>query len=436
MKIAVIGAGFTGLTAAYYLSQKDHQVVIFEKQDFLGGLASGFKEDHWSWSLERFYHHLFASDQAALKLLQELKLFSQLKFYPPNTAVFLNQKQIPFSTPLDLLKFPSLNFPQKLRLGLILSFLKINPFWQLLESYPAYSWLKKSLGEKTFRLLWQPLLQSKFGRHTQDINLAWFWARIKKRSSSLGYPNRGFQIIIAALVDQIQAQGGKIFLQTPVKKIKPLKVKPLSDQKFRLEFSNFNPRSSLKIRQFDKVIVTTPTPIFLKINSRLPRFYRHQLEKLQFLSAFTLILILKKRLTLSYWLNITQDWPFVALIEHTNMISPQFYGGDHSVYLGTYADSKSPLFKKNKEEVLKSWLPYLKKVNPKFKKSWLKDSFLFKEDFAQPIVSINHSLKIPSIKTPIKNLYLANQSLVYPYDRGINYAIELGEKAAEIVAHS
>ena len=43
MKIAIIGAGFGGLAAAYDLRRAGHEVTIFESADYAGGLASGFK---------------------------------------------------------------------------------------------------------------------------------------------------------------------------------------------------------------------------------------------------------------------------------------------------------------------------------------------------------------------------------------------------------
>ena len=74
MKIGIIGAGFAGLTAAYELTKRGHKVILYEKDDVVGGLASGFKDERWEWTLERFYHHWFASDAGVIGLIAELGL--------------------------------------------------------------------------------------------------------------------------------------------------------------------------------------------------------------------------------------------------------------------------------------------------------------------------------------------------------------------------
>jgi hypothetical protein len=45
-------------------------------------------------------------------------------------------------------------------------------------------------------------------------------------------------------------------------------------------------------------------------------------------------------------------------------------------------------------------------------------------------VGLNHSRNIPPIATPLAGLYWASMSQVYPWDRGTNFAVELGQKAA------
>lgn len=74
---------------------------------------------------------------------------------------------------------------------------------------------------------------------------------------------------------------------------------------------------------------------------------------------------------------------------------------------------------------------FLKKINPNYRKNIIGKK-LFKAPFAQPIIPINYSKILPKFITPIKNVYLANIEQVYPWDRGTNYAVELGQKVSKI----
>jgi hypothetical protein len=46
---------------------------------------------------------------------------------------------------------------------------------------------------------------------------------------------------------------------------------------------------------------------------------------------------------------------------------------------------------------------------------------------------LNHSRAIPDIRTPLPGLYFASMSQVYPWDRGTNFAVEIGRRAARII---
>ena len=87
MRIAVVGAGVAGLAAAHTLAKNRHEVVVYEAAPNAGGLASGFRDEGWEWSLERFYHHWFKTDQAVLDLIGEIGQTDKLLFSRPWASV-------------------------------------------------------------------------------------------------------------------------------------------------------------------------------------------------------------------------------------------------------------------------------------------------------------------------------------------------------------
>src|SRR3989338_7124799 len=143
MKIAILGGGITGLTAGYLLAKKGHGVTLFEKEAILGGLASGFNlpESNWDLPLERAYHHIFSSDVDIRSFADEIG-FRGIFFKEPITASLYDNSKIkiqnsklqlkiqnfnayPLDKPIDLLRLPLLSFPQKIRTGMTLAFLKL-----------------------------------------------------------------------------------------------------------------------------------------------------------------------------------------------------------------------------------------------------------------------------------------------------------------------
>lgn len=431
MKIAIIGAGFTGLTAAYELLKKGHEITIYEKATLPGGLALGFQEKEWKWTLEEYYHHWFTNDKAILDIAKEINYPVIIK--RPKTSSYIDGKIYQLDSPLTLLNFSKLSLLDRLRMAAILAILRFDPFWKPLEKTTAADFLPKAMGQKAYQTLWEPLLINKFGKYTPEISLAWFWARIKKRTTSLAYPQGGFLKFAESLAQKVQQNGGKIQFNTNIQQINPAadnKIAIITDQD-TVEIKN------QKAKVFDKCIVTLPSFALTRLIPSLPDQYKQSLTSFKGIGAVVLVLRLKDKFLSdnTYWLNIcNKHAPVLAIVEHTNFMDKKYYNNEHLLYLGNYLPQDHRYFSMDKKQLLKEFDPLLQKINPDYQKTII-GSELFKVPFAQPIIPINYSKKILPFQTPIKNLYLANMQQVYPWDRGTNYAVELGQKIAREVTY-
>jgi protoporphyrinogen oxidase len=385
VKVAIIGAGFTGLSAGYFLAKKGIDVTIFEKDEVPGGLTASYSAKNWQWPLEQYYHHLFTSDHEIKKLAKTLGV--KINFRRVKTSNLTDTGFFPLDSPLGLLRYPKLNCFNKLRTGFTILILKLLPFQKSLEKITAKSFILRCMGEKSWNLIWQPLFEGKFGPDANKIPAIWFWARIKKRSSRLGYPEGGFANLITKMVEAIKKQGGQIY--------------------YNQELPSHN--------KFDKVISTLPS------------------GQIKPLGVINLILRLNKSFLPDkiYWLNINlKNFSFLSVVEHTNLIPPQNYNGEHLVYVGKYLPVNHQDFLLTKNDLLKKYDKDLVKICPDYKNSII-DFKVFKSAYAQPIIPLNYSSIIPPIKTKTPGLYQASMEQVYPWDRGTNYAVALGKKVAE-----
>jgi protoporphyrinogen oxidase len=186
--------------------------------------------------------------------------------------------------------------------------------------------------------------------------------------------------------------------------------------------------------RFDQCLATTSPALLARLARALPPEYLGGLLKLKSMGAVVMVLALRQQLSEEgyYWYNIPKSagFPFLALVEHTNFLSPEHFGGDHILYCGDYLEPEHEYFRLSKEALLERFLPALARFNRQFSPDWVRNSWLFRTTYAQPIPEVNHSRNIPAIRTPIPGLYFASMSQVYPWDRGTNFAVEIGRKAA------
>jgi protoporphyrinogen oxidase len=191
-------------------------------------------------------------------------------------------------------------------------------------------------------------------------------------------------------------------------------------------------------QHFDQVLATTSPGLLARLVPDLPPAYLKGLLSLKNMGAVVMVLALKHQLSKEgyYWYNLPKSagYPFLALVEHTNFVPVEHFGGDHIVYIGDYLETDHEYFRLSKEELLERYLPALKAFNPDFRPDWVRKSWLSSTSYAQPVPELNHSKNIPAIQTPIPGLYFASMSQVYPWDRGTNFAVEIGRRAAKMMS--
>lgn len=434
-KVAVIGGGFTGLVAAYRLSNRGAKVTLYEFHDDLGGLVRGYKLKNGQ-NIERAYHFLYKTDEYILGLAEELGLRDKLHFHQSSIAAFYGGKIYNLVTPIDLLKFTPIPFVDRIRTGLVGLYLQNVRNWEKLTKVSAHDWLTKWNGERATTVLWDPLLRGKFHKYYDQVTMAWLWTRIKVRQDSkdkgeqtekLGYFDGSFDVVVTELENRLKANKATIKRKTGINAISYKNNKPtLTDSKG-------------KKATFDGVISTVPSPVFGDMLAKEPLADKDYIEKLRsidYLAAVTMIISTPQEISDYYWHQIhDEDAPFLVMLSLTALTKDTGpYNGNHIYYVGDYVPHDDELFKMSEKQIIERWYKGVKKLFPHFDESKVEEVKAFKFGNAQHIVNVGYEAKRPAYKTPLPNTYLANFSQIYPQDRGTNYAVRDGNDIADKLA--
>lgn len=428
--VAIVGAGFTGLVAAYKLSREGKKVCVIDRDDQPGGLAGSFKFDDGA-EVEKFYHHWFNNDKYIPELVSELGQDGSVITLPSKTGMYFNGRIWKLSSPIDLLKFTALSFIDRIRLGLMVFRVRNVKSWKDIENLSIREWLEPLVGKKVYDVVWEPLISAKFSEYKDKVNAVWMWKKLVLRGSTRGkgggeelaYFKGGFARLTRIMNEEIIKNGGEVFLNESVEGLttKGKRISSLKTDKRSIVATSF--------------LFTPAFPIIANIfEGSAPEEWLTSLRRVEYLGNICLILRLDRSLSDTYWLNVNDPgFPFVGVIEHTNFDAPENYKDTHIVYLSRYLSTRDSIWEYSHEQYKEFALSYVKKMFPDMSEDWIVDSATWKARYAQPVTEKNYSKYVPGSETPYENALISTMAQIYPEDRGTNYAIREGSKSAKVL---
>lgn len=425
-RVAVIGAGASGLTAAYELSRRGLRVEVFEQRDEIGGLARSMTVN--GSSVDRYYHFVCGGDHHLRDLLPELGLVERLRWVPGPTSYYVRGRLYPFTTPLDILGFSPLSLVSRVRFGL--HGLKARRFtdWGRIEHLSAEEWLVGSMGRQAYETIWLPLLRMKFGENAGSVSAPWIWHRIHRvitsrssifQSERLGYIEGGTGTLLSALRQRIESAGGIVHTGTPVRGL--------------LEKDGGIGGVITDAGESDAacVISTAALPDLSILLPQAASEYRGQLDQVGFLGVVCVMLRLRSAVTPYFWVNVNDARaPFSGFIEYANLNCAALPNGEGLLYIPLYLSVDDPRFIMPEGELVAQAVSGLEDLFPGFRASDVMEGVVTRDSYAQAFCPPGFGQRVPGIRSPLPGLFLTDSTQLYPADRNVSGMIGLAREAA------
>lgn len=423
-RVTIIGGGSAGLAAAYALSRDGYTVELYEASGELFGLGASFQYgEHW---VDKFYHCIVPTDTSLVGVINDLGLGDALYWKKTLMGFTVDGVRYPFNTPIDLLRFSPLSLPNRIRLGVMSLLVRFLGKGKDLDNIRVEDWFVQLYGQTIWDRIFLPLFRAKFGDHATNTPALYIWQRMgrDKNKATRGYLTGGLRALSNALVAGIQEHGGVIHRNAPVASID-------SDARGAVAVL----ATGEQVRS-DWLVVTTPAPVLENMLAGGSLSQRYQQPPLQYQGVVNALFFLKRPLDGYYWMPVVDSGTeFDGVVEMSQLVRTEQYGGRHLAYTMKYCSQAAPLFSEPDEQIAARWQAQLLAL---YQDIGLREDDIdcvrvFKTPYVDPIYPLGFTKHKPPMHIEGSRVLLANSPQVYPEIIACDASIAVANKAAALL---
>ncbi len=459
----VCGGGMLGAAVAAGLARQGRRVTLIEAAPTLGGLASAWTIDTTdgdtpgdtadggtargpvTW--DRFYHVVLSADRRVIDLLDSLGMRDRLHLQTVKSELLAGGKVRPMSSVIDLLTLDALSPIDRLRVGATVGLGAVLPVgWG--ENTTSAAWLRRWSGASATGDLWMPLLRAKLGEQAEAASGRFIrstfrrllTARLKGGDGDLfGWVEGGYHAVLGAVADNLRSLGVEVRTGTAVQGLErsgsgwTVQVAGTGTARTGTG-ADPNGRSEFEAIPADRVVVTTPGPIAARLlGEHVPSGWLDRLNAVSYLGCVCVSVVLRRQLTGGYLTYVTDDTPYTAVVEMTNLIDPEQLGGRHLVYLPRYTGPDDELFSADENQIAERFVDDLIRRYPQLTREDVLAAKVARARHVMPVPVPGSALKAPPMRTGVPGLYLASSAQITDGTLNVESTLALAERLLDQV---
>ena len=439
--LVIIGAGPSGLTAAYELSDSDKKVIILEKKSQVGGLAETKVFGNYRYDIGP--HRFFTKNKEVYELFLKMLGKDAVEVNRKTRILFKNSYFDYPLTPLNALF--GLGVIESITIGFSYVLARVKSYLQISKINNFEDWVVDRFGRKLFNNFFKNYTEKVWGIDCKDIGSDWAAQRIKGLSLSTAikfalfpnskkrpktlvdqfyYPKLGAGMLWEKFEENLKRKNIEVSKENTVTDV------TTTDQGFVVSFEDSN--GNKKSEETKNIFFSNPLLEFIDIfDGEVPQKVIDSAKSLNYRNHISVHITVDKKLFDDNWIYIhSPNVNMARIADFTNFSEAMSIEGNYPLTLEYFCFEDDEIWNKENDEIIEYGLKELRTIfDVEFN---IVHSAVSRSPKAYPVIKTGYQVHIDIIKewlSSLPNITAIGRSGMFKYNNQ-DHAMATGLYAA------